>query len=156
MAEKISADLLAAVSAPRGPVPTRISLRTRSGACTAISCATLPPIEYPRTSALLIPSALMKAIALVAMAAMVAGVSPELAPIPALSNKDDFALLRQPVGHRRIPMVHGAAEMDIHDDRHAAGFAEAAIGKADSVGLDELGRDRVMRVGGHGEIPRSG
>ena len=74
MAENISADLLAAVSAPRGPVPTRMSLRTRSGACTAISCATLPPIEYPKMSALLIPRALIKAIAFVAMAETFAGV----------------------------------------------------------------------------------
>ena len=73
--------------------------------------------------------------------------------MPALSNRITSRSLRQSVGHGRIPMVHGAAEMDVHDDRHAARLAEAAIGEADAVGLDELGRGGVVGVGGHGETP---
>src|SRR5882762_1776376 len=34
-------------------------------------------------------------------------------------------------------MVHGAGEVLVEDERHAARFAEAAIGEADAVGLDE-------------------
>ena len=62
-------------------------------------------------------------------------------------EQDHLALLRQPVRHRRVPVVHGAAEMDVHDDRHAARLAEPPIGETDAVGLDELGRGGVMGVG---------
>src|SRR5258706_4209054 len=37
-------------------------------------------------------------------------------------------------------MVHGAGEVLVENERHSAGFAEASIGEADSVGLDELRR----------------
>jgi len=44
-------------------------------------------------------------------------------------EQNDFALVRESVGHRRIPMVHGAVKCWFEDERHAARFAEAAIGK---------------------------
>src|SRR5258708_38288596 len=72
---------------PRGPVPTRISLRTRFGACSVISCATMPPIEKPSTSILFKPSARLKAIALAPICSNVVGTSPELLETPALLNK---------------------------------------------------------------------
>src|SRR5213592_3743840 len=105
---------------PRGPVPTRISLRTRSGACSVISGATMPPIEKPSTSILFKPSARLNATA--------------LAPI--CSN----AVASQAIRHRRVPVIHGARVVLVEDDRHAAGLAESAIGEADSVSLDELCR----------------
>src|SRR5258707_11684851 len=37
-------------------------------------------------------------------------------------------------------MVHGAGEVLVENERHSAGFAEASIGEADAVGLDELRR----------------
>src|SRR6266478_2853238 len=74
-------------SPPRGPVPTRISLRTRSGACSEISCATMPPIEKPSISALFEPRARLKATALAPICSNVVGTSPELLETPALSNK---------------------------------------------------------------------
>ena len=86
-AREISADLLVAISAPRGPVPTRTSVRTRSGAWSAISCETMPPIENPRTSTVLSPSALMKAMALAPISWKLDGTSPELLETPALLNR---------------------------------------------------------------------
>ena len=68
-------------------MPTRISLRTRSGACNAISCATMPPIEKPSTSTLFKPSARLKATALAPICSNVVGTSPELLETPALLNK---------------------------------------------------------------------
>src|ERR1700677_646196 len=71
----------------RGPVPTSTRRRTRSAACSAISCATRPPIEKPSTSTCSSPSALMKAIALAPIPAIESGTSPELLETPALSNR---------------------------------------------------------------------
>ncbi len=63
-ARTISADLLEDISAPRGAVPTKINLRTNSGACSAISGDIMPPMEKPRISTCERPSARTKAIAL--------------------------------------------------------------------------------------------
>jgi hypothetical protein len=46
-------------------------------------------------------------------------------------------------------MVHGAGEVLIEDERHAAGFAESAIGEAGSICLYELCRRGLMGVLGH-------
>src|SRR3984893_8415993 len=80
----------------RGPVPTRTRWRTRSGACSEISCATSPPIEKPSTSTCLSPSALIKAIALAPISANVSGTSPELLETPALSNRMTSRSLAKP------------------------------------------------------------
>ena len=97
------------------------------------------------------PSAWIKAIAPSPSPGSSSGFCPTLADA-GIVEQDHFALLGEAVGHRRIPMVHRASEMLVKDDRHAAGLAEAAIGEADADGFDELGRDRIMGIGGHGEI----
>jgi uncharacterized protein len=43
-------------------------------------------------------------------------------------------------GDRGVPVIHGARVVLVEDDRHDAGFAESAIGEADSVSLYELCR----------------
>ena len=43
-------------------------------------------------------------------------------------------------------MVHGAGIVLVEDERHAARLAEAAIGEADAVGLDELRRRGLVGV----------
>src|ERR1700730_10223885 len=55
-------------------------------------------------------------------------------------EQNDLALRREAIGHRRIPMVHRTGEVLVENERYAVPLAEAAIGKADAVGLDELGR----------------
>jgi hypothetical protein len=64
-------------------------------------------------------------------------------------EKNHLALFGETIGHRWIPMVHGAGEMLIEDERHAAGFAESAMCEADSVGLYELCRPGLVGVLGH-------
>jgi hypothetical protein len=39
------------------------------------------------------------------------GTSPEELDTPALLNRNDFAVFREAVGHRWIPVVHGAGEV---------------------------------------------
>src|SRR5882757_8878097 len=50
-------------------------------------------------------------------------------------------------------MVHRAGEVLVEDERHAAGFAKAAIGKADAVSFDMLGWRGLVRMAGHGRSP---
>ena len=57
----------------------------------------------------------------------------------------------QTVGDGRVPMIHGPAEMLVEDQRHAACPAEAAIGEADAVGLDEPRGSGLVSVLGHGK-----
>src|ERR1700693_5570389 len=137
-------------SPPRGPVPTRISLRTRSDACSVISCATMPPIEKPSTSALFKPSARLKATALVPICSNVVGTSPELLETPALLNKSTSPSRGKATRHRRVPVIHGAQVVHVEDDRHAAGLAESAIGEADSVSLYELCRRGLVGMNHYG------
>src|SRR6202140_812221 len=134
-------------SPPRGPVPTKISLRTRSGACSAIFCATMPPIEKPNTSNLFKPSARLKATALAPICSNVVGTSPELLEMPALLNKITSRSRAKP--SVTAGSIHGARVVLVEDNRHAVGLAESAIGEADSVGLDELRRRGLVTVLGH-------
>jgi hypothetical protein len=46
-------------------------------------------------------------------------------------------------------MIHGAGEMLVEDQRYARGLAEAAVGEADAIGLDELRGCGLMSVGRH-------
>jgi hypothetical protein len=46
-------------------------------------------------------------------------------------------------------MVHGAHEMHVEDEWEAARLAEAAVGEADAIGLDELRRRGLVTVLGH-------
>src|SRR5229473_2505615 len=59
-------------------------------------------------------------------------------------EQNDLALRREAVGHRRVPMVHRPGEVLVENERHTTGFAEASIGEADAVGLDELRRDGLV------------
>ena len=61
------------------------------------------------------------------------GTSPELLAMPALSNRMTSRSLAEAVGHQRIPMVHVAKEMNVEDERHAAGLAQTAGGEADAL-----------------------
>src|SRR6267143_4734966 len=65
-------------------------------------------------------------------------------------EQDDFAVPGEAVGHQRVPMVHGAAEMHVEDERHARGLAETAIGETDALGLDELRGCGLMGMSRHG------
>src|SRR6266436_5426506 len=69
------------------PLLTKMLALQESRACSAISCATMPPIEKPRTSALFKRSARLKATALALICSNVVGTSPELLETPALLNK---------------------------------------------------------------------
>src|SRR5271168_2751917 len=51
-------------------------------------------------------------------------------------------------------MVHGAHEMHVEDEWHAASFAKAAIGKADTISLHILSGCGLMGVGGHDRSPK--
>src|SRR5262249_31111697 len=68
-------------------------------------------------------------------------------------EQNDFVLSGEAIGHRRIPMVHGGHEIHVEDQRHAAFFAEPAIGEADAVGLDELRRHGPVGICPH--VPTS-
>ena len=52
----------------------------------------------------------MNATALAPIVANVAGTSPELHGDTGVVEQDDFAVLGETIGHRRIPMVHGAGD----------------------------------------------
>jgi hypothetical protein len=64
-------------------------------------------------------------------------------------EQDDLAVLGETIRHSRVPMVHGAGEMHVEDERHPTRLAEAAIGEADAVGFDELRRRGLVSVLGH-------
>ena len=64
-------------------------------------------------------------------------------------EQNNFSLSREAIGHRWIPMVHGASVVLVEDDRHAGCLTEAAIGEADSVGLYELSGRGLVGVSGH-------
>src|SRR6202171_4158791 len=53
---------------------------------------------------------------------------------------------REAFGHRRIPIVDRPGEVLVENERHAARFAEATIGEADAVGLDELRRRSLVAM----------
>jgi hypothetical protein len=64
-------------------------------------------------------------------------------------EQDHLAVAGEAIGHRRVPVIHGAEEVLVEDDRHAAGLAKAAIGEADAIGLDELRRRGLVGICGH-------
>src|SRR4029077_6299480 len=55
-------------------------------------------------------------------------------------EQDHLTVATQAIGHRRVPVIHGARIVLVEDDWHSAGLAESTISEADSVGLDELRR----------------
>ncbi len=68
----------------RDPLPTITSFRTRSARSSATFCAIIDPIEKPRTSTLVSPSASINTPALFAISANVTGTSPLELAMPAL------------------------------------------------------------------------
>jgi hypothetical protein len=73
-------------SAPRGAEEARISLRTRAGRISEISCATKLPMENPSGSTCANSRAVINAIASRAICTTVSGVAPVEPPTPVLSN----------------------------------------------------------------------
>jgi hypothetical protein len=65
-------------------------------------------------------------------------------------EQNDLSLLRETIGDRRIPMVHGAGEVHVEDERHATRLAEPAVRKAGAVGLDELRRRDLVGINHYG------
>src|SRR5258706_7746126 len=64
-------------------------------------------------------------------------------------EQDHLAAASQAIGHRRVPVIHGAEVVLIENERHAASLAEPAIGEADPVSFDELRRSGLVTVLGH-------
>src|SRR6266576_4332714 len=65
-------------------------------------------------------------------------------------EQDHLTVASQAIRHRRVPVIHGARVVLVEDDRHAAGFAESAIGEADSVSLYELCRRGLVGMTHYG------
>src|SRR6195256_4387513 len=59
-------------------------------------------------------------------------------------EQDHLTVAGEAIRHHRVPIIHGADVVLVEDEWHAAGLAEAAIGEADAVGLDELCRRGLM------------
>src|ERR1700693_4509622 len=59
---------------------------------------------------------------------------------------DHLTVASEAVRHCRVPIIHGADVVLVEDDRHTAGLAESAIGKADSVRLYELCRRGLLSM----------
>src|SRR6202030_150822 len=65
-------------------------------------------------------------------------------------EQNHFPVASQAIRHRWIPIIHGAEVVLVEDERHAVGFAKAAIGKADAVGLNELCRRGLVSMNHYG------
>src|ERR1700726_2778760 len=55
-------------------------------------------------------------------------------------EQDHLTVASEAIRHRRVPIIHSADVVLAKDKRHSSGLAEAAIGEADAVGLNELCR----------------
>jgi hypothetical protein len=64
-------------------------------------------------------------------------------------EQNNFPVFCEAVSHRRIPMIHRAGIVLVENERQSVRLAEAAIGEADAIGLDELRRCGLMGVLGH-------
>src|SRR5712675_470475 len=67
-------------------------------------------------------------------------------------EQDYLTVASEAIRHRRVPIIHGADVMLVEDDRHTAGLAESAIGKADSVSLYELCRRGLVSMSHYGRF----
>src|ERR1700719_2884683 len=65
-------------------------------------------------------------------------------------EQDHLTVASEAIRHRRVPIIHGADVVLVEDERHAAGLAESAIGKADSVSLYELCRCGLVSMNHYG------
>ena len=133
---------------PRGPVPTRMSLRTSSGRSRAICWATCPPIENPKMSICSSPRASTSASASAAISAMLVFASPVVDPMPALSNKmtSRFAAKPSVMADRSCRDCRESAARGAMGPRRTS---EATVGEGDVPGGYEPSRGGVMRFG-HG------
>src|SRR5882762_8547580 len=68
---------------------------------------------------------------------------------PRIVEKDDGTPLRQPIRHKRIPVIKAAAEVLKEDERRSAFRAEAPVCVADAISLDEAGWSRDVGVFRH-------
>ena len=102
----------------------------------AISCATKLPIEKPSRSTLWKPIASRKAIASWAIASMVLGVVPVVAPTPTLSKETTRRSAASASIEGRVPVVEIPPEVLQQDERDLA-LTEVAVRVLDSV----VGRD---------------
>jgi hypothetical protein len=91
---------------------------TISGWLRASICATMPPIEKPRTSTCLIPRVFTRLAATSAHAAKVGG---RLQRIPHAVGveEEDWAGFGEGVEERGVPVVHYAPEVLIKEERDA-------------------------------------
>jgi hypothetical protein len=64
-------------------------------------------------------------------------------------EQDHLPRRRQAVGHQRVPVVHGAGEMHVEDERHATRFAEASVSEPNTGRVHELRWRGVVTVLGH-------
>src|ERR1700674_5352848 len=65
-------------------------------------------------------------------------------------EQDHLTVASEAIRHRRVPIIHGADEVLVEDDRHTAGLAESAIGEADSVSLYGLCRRGLVSMNHYG------
>jgi hypothetical protein len=103
----------------------------------------MPPIEKPSTSIWFKPSARLQTKCaaegdrvrahLLERGRDLAGAAGD----PCVVEQDHLTIVGQAIRHRRVPVIHGAQVVHFEDERHASILAEAAIGEADSVGLDD-------------------
>src|SRR6202030_2675092 len=65
-------------------------------------------------------------------------------------EQDHLTIASQAIRHRWVPIIHGADVVLAKDERHSSGLAEAAIGEADAVGLNELCRCGLVSMNHYG------
>src|SRR6267143_3160288 len=65
-------------------------------------------------------------------------------------EQDHLPVASQAIRHRWVPIIHGADVVLAKDERHSSGLAEAAIGEADAVGLNELCRCGLVSMNHYG------
>lgn len=82
----LSAGTLSMPGPPAGPVPARMTLRTRCGSCATMTWAMKPPIDRPNRSTSSNPRARMNSTASRAIDSIVSGVEPLDPPTPRLSK----------------------------------------------------------------------
>ena len=128
MSQYVTPTTLSMSLPPRGPVPVRTSLRTRSGCLTIRSWAIMPPIENEKTSILSNPSAADELVGVIGRFFDRVGNLSGRGTDAALVEGDDVSVLRDGVDDAGIPVVQGRGEVDEEDDGNAALGAEFSVG----------------------------
>src|ERR1700723_424957 len=65
-------------------------------------------------------------------------------------EQDHLTVASEAIRHRRVPIIHGADVVLAKNEGHSSGLAEAAIGEADAVGLNELCRCGLVSMNHYG------